>query len=59
MSTATATTITREDDTSLIQQDDLVNAIRDNRIVQVRWDELDESERRQAYHNMFLAADLY
>jgi|GEM_PF-5389791 orotate phosphoribosyltransferase-like protein len=59
MSTATATTITREDDTSLIQQDDLVNAIRDNRIVQVRWDELDESERRQAYVNMFLANDLY
>lgn len=58
MSTATAT-ITHENNTSLIQQDELVNAIRGNRIVQVRWDELTEDERRQAYHNMFLATDLY
>jgi hypothetical protein len=58
MTTATAT-ITHEDDTATIRQDDLVNAIRNNTLVQVRWDELTEDERRQAYHNMFLAADLY
>jgi hypothetical protein len=39
--------------------DELVGAIRNGKLVQVRWNDLSEGEQRQAYHNMFLANNLY
>jgi hypothetical protein len=42
-----------------IEDTDLVNAIRNGKLVQVRWNDLTEAEQRQAYHNMFLATNLY
>ncbi len=57
MTTTTTTSTIREDDFIVhIEDTELVNAIRGGKIVQVTWNELDESEKRQAYVNMFLSA---
>jgi hypothetical protein len=34
-------------------QNDLVNAIRDGNLVEIRWCDLTESEKRQAYNALF------
>ncbi len=57
MTTTTTTSLVHEDDLMQhIEDTELVNAIRHGKIVQVTWNELDGSEKRQAYVNMFLSA---
>lgn len=34
-------------------QNDLVNAIRDGKIVEIPWNQLTEAEKRQAYNALF------
>ncbi len=38
---------------------DLVNAVRNGCLVQVRWNDLTEAEKRQAYNSLFSPYELY
>jgi hypothetical protein len=42
-----------------IEDTNLVNAIRNGKLVQVSWNQLTPDEKRAAYRNMFLASGLY
>lgn len=42
-----------------LEDDDIVNAIRDGRLVRIRWNDLYESEKRAAYDAIFRPCDIY